>query len=123
MSIHNYQSVVGKFLGGLKWLVWGRDEARIRAIWRVLFAGIVIVHIQEPIAVMLVSLLGLSGIFLGVSQAAVFAVILVGWAMYIDRRPVSDYGFSLSGSWWGDGIVGFVAVLVGLSCDSAWDRS
>jgi membrane protease YdiL (CAAX protease family) len=113
MSIRNYQSIADEVLGGVKWLVGGKDDTRIRAIWRVLLAGIAIVQIQEPVAVMVVSALGLGGMFIGISQAVVFAMILVGWAVYIDRRPVSDYGFSLSGSWWADGIVGFVAAMLG----------
>jgi membrane protease YdiL (CAAX protease family) len=119
-------SVVSGVTGGLRRVVRGTDDTRMRAIWRVLIAGVFIVLLQEPVAVAIVSVLGVGGVFLGISQAAVFAIILVGWAAYVDRRPVWDYGFSLSRSWWVDGVVGFVGALLafgvwlGLGASLGW---
>lgn len=114
MSNDPGQSRVGTVLGGLKTLVMGDTDPRLRAIWRVLLAGFAIVLIQEPLTVTIANVLNVSGrLPVGLVQATVFLLILLGWAMYIDRRPLFDYGFSQSGSWVVDGLIGFLAVLVG----------
>ena len=108
------QSAVGGVIDGLKGVVWGRDDTRVRAIWRVLVIAIVITQLQEFVAVTIVGVLGVEGrVPFGLAQVVVFGLLLVGWAVYVDRRPLSEYGFSLSGSWVLDGLVGFGAVLVG----------
>jgi len=112
------QSAVGRAIVGLKGIVWGRNDTRVRAIWRVLVIAIVISQLQEVAAVTIAGALGVEGrVPFGLAQAVVFGILLVGWAVYIDRRPLSEYGFSLSGSWVLDGVVGFGAVLIGFG---AW---
>jgi membrane protease YdiL (CAAX protease family) len=49
---------------------------------------------------------------IGTVQAACFAVVLVAWARYIDRRPLGEYGFAATPAWVLDLLVGFAAVLV-----------
>lgn len=108
------QRAVDDALNGLRRVVQGRSDPRIRASWRVLIATILLVPPSEVVAVGIAEALGLVGPFpVGVIQASLIAIVLVGWARYLDRRPLADYGFSMSGRWLGDLIVGFLAVLVG----------
>lgn len=108
------QSAVGRVIRRLRGVLWGRADTRVRAIWRVLVVAIVISQLQELVAVAIAGVLGVEGrLPFGLAQAVVFGILLVGWAVYIDRRPLSAYGFSLSRSWVVDGVVGFGAVLVG----------
>lgn len=103
----------------LKALVWGTDDPRVRAIWRVLLAGLLFVPLTEVVVrrfvrVWLFRLIGPVGEFsISLSQAVFFAILLVGWARYIDQRPLSDYGLSISRSWALDLLVGSAAVLGG----------
>lgn len=114
MSRSGNRSVLRDVFGHLKRVVRGRNDTRVRAIWRVLVIAVVITQLQEVAAVTIVDALGLEGrVPFGLAQAAFFGVLLVAWAVYIDRRPLSDYGFSLSGSWLLDGLVGFGAVVLG----------
>ena len=100
-------------VNGLRHVVFGVDDPRVRATWRFLLAWPLL-----PLVGALVSLvmpvLGLSGMIPGGPlQGISFLVILLGWARFIDRRPLSDYGVSLSASWGLQLLVGF-AVVVGV---------
>lgn len=108
------QRAVDVAFDGLRRVVRGRRDPRIRASWRVLIATILLVPPSEVAAVGIAGALRLAGPFpVGVIQASLIAIVLVGWARYLDRRPLADYGFSASGRWFLDFVVGFVAVLVG----------
>ncbi len=114
MSRGTNQSALGSVINGLRRVVQGRDDTRVRALWRVLIIAVVLTQLQEAAAVSVVGTLGLEGrVPFGVAQAVSFGILLAAWAVYIDRRPLSDYGFSLSWSWVLDGVVGFGAVLSG----------
>jgi len=114
MSGGTNQSALGNITDALRRVVRGRDDTRVRAVWRVLVIAVVIAQLQEVVAVTIVSALGLEGrVPFGVAQAVCFGVLLVAWAVYIDLRPLSNYGFSLSWSWVLDGVVGFGAVILG----------
>lgn len=49
----------------------------------------------------------------GLLQAAFVAVLLLGWARYIDRRPLGNYGLAASPAWVLNLAAAFGAVLVG----------
>lgn len=53
------------------------------------------------------------GVAQSLLHAGFFLAALLGWARFLDRRPLSDYGVSGSRGWLRDGAVGFAAVLVG----------
>lgn len=103
--------------------VWGTGDRRVRAIWRVL--------LPWPVLWFLAGSVGVAGatalvpasasqpatmLAFGLSQAAAFGVAWVAWARYVDQRPLSKYGLSVSRSWLLDLVAGFVAVLVGFGC-------
>ena len=101
---------------------WGRRDPRVRATWRVLLAmpvlwvltgGILAGNVQSAVGVLPNGGAG-GGLAQSLLHAGFFLVVLGVWARYLDRRPLSDYGVSASPRWVRDGIVGFVAVLVGL---------
>jgi len=105
-----------------KYVLYGVEDTRIRAIWRILSA-------------LLLSLGGGLGGLLAIQQAGVavpewavlptvqlFAVVgvllaLIVLARYIDRRRLADYGFDISLQWGTDAFAGFVCGigLVGLA--------
>lgn len=108
------QPVLDKVMNGLRRVLRGRGDQRIRASWRVLIATILLVPPSEVVAVGIAGGLGLAGpLPVGVIQASLIAIVLGGWARYLDRRPLADYGFSASGRWFLDVVVGLVAVFVG----------
>lgn len=99
----------------------GGEEPRLRAVWRVLVAAVVFLELANTLGVVVASALGpvyrgderLAMVLTSITAAVVLGVILIGWARYVDRRPLSNYGFSLAPAWWVDLIAGFGAVLVG----------
>lgn len=100
-----------------RYAVFGREDPRIRATWRVLLAWPLLPLVGTLVA-LLMPVLGLSGMIPGGPlQGMIFLGILVLWARFIDRRSLGDYGVSLSISWVLSLFVGFVAV-VGIW--SAW---
>lgn len=100
----------------LKSVIWGRTDGRLRATWRVLLAGLLIVPLSEVVAVLVAGAAGLEGrLPVGVVQATFLAVVLAGWARYVDERPLSEYGVSTTTSWALDLVAGFAAVLLAWS--------
>ena len=101
-------------------IVRGERDTRLRAVWRVLVAAVVFLELANTVGVSVASALGpvsggdqrLAMVITSVTAAGVLGVILLGWARYVDRRPVSNYGFSLSPAWAVDLLAGFGAVLV-----------
>jgi membrane protease YdiL (CAAX protease family) len=97
----------------LKAVVWGTTDGRLRATWRVLLAGLVIIPLAELVSVLVVGAAGLDGrLPIGALQATFLAIVLVGWARYVDERPLADYGISATPSWALDLVVGVAAVLL-----------
>lgn len=112
------RSPVRTIFDGVLRVIRGQRDRRIRASWRVIIATGLLAPPSEVVAVGVVGLLGLAGpLPIGIVQASFIAVVLLGWARFVDRRPLADYGFSAAASWWLDLVVGFVAVLVGFG---AW---
>lgn len=117
-AIDTVRSTVRRAADGLGRVVRGRRDSRVRASGRVIIATVLLAPPSEVVAVGVVGRLGLAGSLpIGIVQATFIAVVVLGWARFVDRRPLADYGFSASASWWLDLLVGFVAVLVGFG---AW---
>lgn len=98
----------------LRAVVQGRDDTRFRATWRVLLVGLLAFPLTEAVSVRVAGALGSRApVVVGTVQAATFAVLLVAWARYVDRRALADYGFAAAPSWLADLLVGFGAVFAG----------
>jgi membrane protease YdiL (CAAX protease family) len=98
----------------LRRLLAGAEGERLRATWRVLLAGLLVFQLTETASVRVASALGSRApVVVGTVQATVFGVLLVGWARYVDRRPLAEYGFRSPPTWALDLVVGVCAVLVG----------
>jgi len=102
---------------GVRSVLFGASDPRLRATWRFLLAWPLL-----PVVGALVALvappLGLTGMIPGGPlQVAFFLLLLVPWARYVDRRPLSDYGVSASKSW---AVRLFVGVLVTVAVWSGW---
>lgn len=103
-------------------LGWGSNDPRLRASWRVLLAlpvlwvltgGVLTGDLQSAISVIPSSGGPDGGLAQSLLHAGFFRLALLGWARYLDRRPLSTYGVSISRGWMRDGLIGFGAVLVG----------
>jgi membrane protease YdiL (CAAX protease family) len=85
----------------------------LRATWRVLLA-VSLLPLVGLVLTLVMGVMGLAGMIVGGPlQAAIFLIVLAGWAWAIDRRPLTDYGLSLSRSGLGDLLAGAGAVVVG----------
>jgi membrane protease YdiL (CAAX protease family) len=103
----------GAVVDRLRVVVEDPGEGRPRATWRVLIAGLVMFPLTETVSQLAAGARGLptpAGI--GTVQAACFAVVLVAWARYIDRRRLGEYGFAATPAWALDLLAGFAAVLI-----------
>lgn len=95
----------------IRWAIFGVDDPRIRATWRFLLAWPLLPLVGAVVALAM-PLLGLSGMIPGGPlQGIVLLVMLVPWSRYVDRRPLSDYGVSASGSWVLNLLVGLLATV------------
>jgi hypothetical protein len=92
----------------MKGLFWNRREARLRAGWRVVLvvvaSGVASTALAGPGRRVLRRLLPV--VYANVVEVVVL-VLLIGaflWmaARWLDRRPIVDYGFHLSRTWWLD---------------------
>ncbi len=110
----------------LRAAVWGSHDPRVRATWRVLLAmpllwvltgGVLTGNVQAAIESIPSGPTPAGGLAQSLLHGGFFAVALVAWARYLDRRPLSDYGVTASGRWLLDLLAGFVAVVVGFG---AW---
>ena len=99
-------------------LLWGTDEPRLRASWRVLLSW-GLLFIWSVIAALAGGLTqpywgtlpGPAQQILDISVGtAIFLVLFALFARYIDRRPLSDYGFTRSPTWLAELAIGFLAV-------------
>lgn len=90
-------------------LLFGSEDGRVRASWRIVIAiGLTFVGaIAGSLAVQRVAPPALFSPLLAHSFAVVGVLVAVGlMSRYIDHRPVSEYGFTVSFSWLIDTIVG-----------------
>lgn len=102
---------------GVRSVFFGASDPRLRATWRFLLAWPLLPVVGALVA-LVAPLLGLRGMIPGGPlQVAVFLVLLVPWARYVDRRPLSGYGVSASRSW---GAQLFVGILVTVAVWTGW---
>ncbi|WP_255195450.1 CPBP family intramembrane glutamic endopeptidase [Halorarius litoreus] len=98
-------------VGRLTSVVWGTEDSRLRATWRVLLAAVVL-RATEPLSGVVTSALGVPGMLpRGVAQAGVFTLLFVAWARYVDRRALADYGLEATPAWFGRVALVFAAVV------------
>lgn len=92
-------------------VLFGRDDVRLRAIWRFVLAWPLLPLVGALVAAVM-PVLGLSGMIPGGPlQGIIFVGILVAWARIVDRRPLTDYGVVASRSWLIDFLVALVVVV------------
>lgn len=88
-------------------------EARVRAVWRALL-GFPLLLVPGLVVGLVVGVLGVSGMLpTGLVQAGAFLVLLAVFAMFVDRRPLAEYGVESSQTWVLKVLGGFVAVILG----------
>ena len=109
----------GALRGRLRRPVSGRDDPRIRATYRVLLAmptfwvladGVIAGNIQARVAAVPAGGEPLGGLSASLLHGGFVLLLLLGWARYVDRRALSDYGVSASPSWTVDLVVGLGAL-------------
>ena len=110
--------------GRLGSVVFGEDDPRVRATWRVLLAmpilwlltgGVLTGNLQEAIGFIPSGGSPGSGLAASLLHGGFLLLTLVPWARYLDWQPLSNYGVSVSRDWVGDALVGFAAVVIGQS--------
>jgi membrane protease YdiL (CAAX protease family) len=100
-------------------VLWNRTEGRPRALWRVLaafVAGFVGVHVVPALALAGTELPpSVAGAATNLIAALTGLVTAVGFAKYVDRRPVTDYGLAFGPSWLKDFGAGSAIALAGMT--------
>ncbi|WP_255149079.1 CPBP family intramembrane glutamic endopeptidase [Halorarius halobius] len=98
---------------GVRSLLFGDEDPRLRATWRLLLAVPLVLSTQF-VARAVTGALGVPGMVpTGLAQAGWFGLLFVLWARYVDRRAIRNYGLTLSTGWLRDAVVAFSAVVVG----------
>lgn len=105
----------------LRTLLLGSDDPRLRASWRVLLTwallfiwGVIAARAGALTKPLWNTYPGPARQILNISVGtAIFLVLFALFARYIDRRPISDYGFSNAPKWLAELAIGFFAVLIG----------
>lgn len=113
----------GRGVGGwVRTVLFGAEDSRLRATWRVLLAvpllwfltgAVLTANLQSRVAVLPSGGEPFTGLTQSVLHAGILLVGLGLWGRYVERRPLSAFGVSASGRWLLDMVAGFVAVLVG----------
>jgi membrane protease YdiL (CAAX protease family) len=106
----------------IKNIFWNTNERRVRALWRLIGQLLILLAIALPtqiglgvVALMIRTAQGgitaspmtllESPLVIALATLAILAAILASvWlaGRLLDRRPFADFGFHMSGSWWGD---------------------
>lgn len=103
-------------------VVFGADDPRVRATWRVLLAmpilwvltGAVLTgNVQAAVGVIPSGQSLGSGLASSVLHGGFFLVALGLWARFLDWQPLSNYGVTVSTDWGRAFLGGFLAVVVG----------
>jgi len=107
---------------GMRAVVRGKADARVRATWRVLLAmpllwiltgGVLVGNLQSAVDVIPSGGARGGGLAQSLLHAGFFVLVLGVWARYLDRRPLSSYGISARRGWGRDFLVGVLAVILG----------
>lgn len=103
-------------------VVFGEDDQRVRATWRVLLAwpilwvltgAVLTSNLQSSIGMIPSGQAAGSGLAASLLHGGFLLIALVFWARYLDWQPLSNYGVSVSIDWVRDFLIGFVAVVIG----------
>lgn len=105
-------------MGSVTNLFWNREEARVRAGWRVLVFwigtlafGLALVLLRNAVPSG-----PLTDVYRNAAEAGIYLVlvwaVLLGASRLLDHRPIAGYGFHLSRGWWLD--LGFGVALAAL---------
>lgn len=122
MSDVGVDSEAATVLDRIRGIVWGTEDPRVRATWRVLLAwpifwilagGVLAGNLQAAVPFVPGGGDPGSGLAQSVLHAGFVLVALVPWARHVDRQPLSNYGMSAAPRWALELAVGFVAVLLG----------
>lgn len=111
----------------LRWVLRGTTDDRLRATWRLLLATVLTIG-GGLVGVLAIQRASIPAVFepvVGHALAAIAVLVTIGvLARYVDRRHVSDYGFSLSQRWAVDAIAGtgLGILLVGIAFGVASQR-
>lgn len=106
----------------LRAVVFGEDDPRVRATWRVLLAmpvlwiltgAILTGNVQSAVEFIPSGQSTGSGLAASLLHAGFLLIALIFWARYIDWLPLSNYGVTVSLDWIRDFLIGFVAVVLG----------
>jgi hypothetical protein len=110
----------GRVRSRLRNLVYGREDPRLRATYRVLLAmpvfwllagGVLAGNLQARIGAIPTGGEPLGGLAASLLHGGFVLLLLLGWTRYVDRRPLSDYGVSATPSWVVDLLGGLGAIL------------
>jgi hypothetical protein len=100
-------------------VLWNRTEHRPRALWRILgatVAGFVGVYVVPALALAGTELPpSVAGASTNLIAALAGLVTAVGFAKYVDRRPMTDYGLAFGPSWLTDFGAGSAIALAGMA--------
>jgi hypothetical protein len=101
-------------------VVFGEEDTRVRAIWRVLLAmPILWILTGDVLTANLMSIIGplgdstVTGLASSLLHGGFLLIALIPWARYFDRQPLSNYGIAGSLNWIRDFFIGFVVVVIG----------
>lgn len=104
----------------LRDVVWGTEDPRMRATYRILLPIILLTMLLTRLAFLSARVVVPPGnseviqvLVTGLLEATFVGVLLFVWARYFDRRPVGTYGLSMSPRWVLNLAVAFGTVLVG----------
>lgn len=84
-------------------LFWNPGEGRVRAVWRILGAVVIVLVMSSLLTIAIRPLdipLALTHLVSQGIQALVVLGVVIGWARYVDRRDLRAYGFGLNSRWW-----------------------
>lgn len=101
-------------------VVFGQEDPRVRAIWRVLLAmPILWILTGDVLTANVMSAIGplgdsaVTGLASSLLHGGFLLIALILWARYFDRQPLSNYGISGSLNWIRDFLIGFIVVVLG----------
>ena len=94
----------------MKKIFYSKDEARLRAGWRILvFTSIVLVAIAA------IGTITESRYVITAFLAVLMFLMLIFSAKFIDRRPFSEYGLKFSANWWRDCFAGILIAAIAIA--------
>ena len=106
--------------GRLRSVIFGEEDTRVRATWRVLLAmPILWILTADVLTANVIAMLfqsvrsAVTGLASSFVHGSFLLITLILWARYFDRLALSDYGISSSPDWIREFLIGFVVVVIG----------